>query len=75
LHSEVEVKNKAKETIKDEKTLSESLNGTLSKKDEIKLKNYNSLKYISENYPKILYSKWSFLADLFVSERARLVAK
>jgi len=67
MNSEYDVENIVKKAIKDDKLLSELLQGILSKKDEIRSKNFEILLQISKTYPKILYLKWDFLADLLTS--------
>lgn len=68
MKSKVDVKNLAKKAIKDEKLLSELLEGILSKKDEIRFNSYQVLMHISEEYPKVLYPKWDCLAGLLDSD-------
>ena len=53
-----------KKAITDDTLLCKSLQGILSKKDEIRHNNYQILLQISKTHPKILYLKWDFLADL-----------
>jgi hypothetical protein len=58
------VELRAKEAIADDVVFSEILQWVLSKNDEIRSKNYETLVYISKRYPKSLYLKWDFLASL-----------
>ena len=68
MESEIDVKSLAKNAIKDEKLLSELLEGILSKKDETRFNSHQILMYISEEYPKVLYPKWDYLAELLDSD-------
>jgi hypothetical protein len=61
-------KKLAKKAIEDEKLLSELLEKILSKKDEIRSHSFKTLMIISEQYPKKLYSKWDYFADMLDSE-------
>lgn len=61
-------KKLAKKAIEDETFLSKVLEGILSKKDEIRSHSFNTLMIISEQYPKSLYSKWDYFADLLDSD-------
>jgi len=65
--SKDEIKKIAKIAMLDKKVLDKILNVSLSKKDEIRFKNYNVLLFISENYPNILYQKWDFFSDILDS--------
>ena len=47
--------------------LSELLDGILSKKEEIRFNSHETLLYISENDPVVLYPKWDYLAGLLTS--------
>jgi hypothetical protein len=67
MEARVDVKNYAKNVIKDEKLLTDLLEGILSKKDEIRFNSYKILLRISEVYPKVLYPKWELLAVLLDS--------
>ena len=60
--------NIVKNVILDDKLLKEISEGILSKKDEIREKNFKILLKISKKYPKVLYSKWDFLIDLLTSD-------
>ena len=68
MESKIDVKSLAKNAIKDEKLLSELLEGILSKKDETRFNSHQILMYISEEYPKALYPKWDYLAELLDSD-------
>lgn len=68
MESKIDVKSLAKNAIKDEKLLSELLEGILSKKDETRFNSHQVLRYISEEYPKVLYPKWNYLAELLDSD-------
>jgi hypothetical protein len=61
------VRKLAKRGIDAEK-LSEALEGVLSKKDEIRSNSFKILMHVSEEQPKVLYSKWDYLADLLDSD-------
>jgi len=54
--------------ISDDILSDELLQGVLSKKDEIRSKNFKILLQISKIHPRILYLKWDFLADLLISD-------
>jgi hypothetical protein len=58
---------KTKSVIYLSKELSESLDGILSKKDEVRSKSYKILMRISEEQPELLYAKWDYLASLLNS--------
>jgi hypothetical protein len=62
-----DVRNLAKKGNDDGK-LSEALEGVLSKKDEIRSNSFKILMHVSEEQPKVLYSKWDYLADLLDSD-------
>lgn len=68
MESKIDVESLAKNAIKDEKLLSELLEGILSKKDETRFNSHQVLMYISEKYPKVLYPKWDYLAELLDSD-------
>ena len=53
--------------IIDSKKLSVSLDGILSKNDEIRSKSFEVLNKISLKQPEVLYSKWDYLANLLDS--------
>ena len=53
----------------DEKKLNELLEGTKSKKCEIRFeKSFKQLSKIAEKQPEVLYPKWDFLIEIFDSE-------
>ena len=61
------MKNLAKKLI-DEERLSRALEGTLSKKDEIRTSSFKFLMQLSEEHPEVLYPKWDYFADLLDSD-------
>jgi len=63
----VNIKNIAKWAIKDEKLVSELLEGILSKKETIRFNSFGVLLLVSEQNPTVLYPKWDFFADLLIS--------
>jgi hypothetical protein len=60
----------AKKAIKDEKLLSELLEGVLSNEDEIRYPSFKTLLTISEEHPEVLYPKWDFFAGLIKSDNS-----
>jgi hypothetical protein len=68
MDSEEDIENIVKKASTDDKLLSDLLQGVISKNDEIRSKNYEIILYISKKHPKILYSKWNFLAELLTSD-------
>src|SRR3989304_7816110 len=57
----------AENALKDEKLLSELLDGLLSKKCSVRYKNFKAVYLISEDYPETLYEKWGFFEDMLKS--------
>lgn len=64
----ISVEQAAEKAIKDQLILSELLDGILSKKEKIRFNSYETLLYISENNPAVLYPKWDYLSDLLTSD-------
>ena len=62
------VEQAAEKAINDESILSELLDGILAKKEEIRFNSYETLLYISENNPAVLYPQWDYLADLLTCD-------
>ena len=60
MESKIDVESLAKNAIKDEKLLSELLEGILSKNDETRFNSYQLLMHISEECPEVLYPKWDY---------------
>jgi hypothetical protein len=61
LDFEVNTEKIVEKAIINDSLLSESLHGLLSKKDEVRSKNFKILLQISKLHPEILYLKWDFL--------------
>jgi hypothetical protein len=68
IDKKITIKEAAEKAIKDELILSELLDGILSKKEEIRFNSHETLLFISENDPEILYPKWDYLAGLLTSD-------
>ena len=68
IDKKITIQNAAEQAIKTESILSELLDGILSKKEEIRFNCHEILLYVSENYPKVLYPQWDYLADLLTSD-------
>jgi len=64
----INVKSVAEKALKDEKLLSEPLEGILCKKETIRFNSFRILLLISEKHPKELYPKWDFFAELLSSD-------
>ena len=60
----------AKKAIEDQKLLPESLEGILSKEDEIRYPSFKALLIISEEHPEVLYPKWEFFGGLINSNNS-----
>lgn len=67
IDKKINIEEAALNAIKNEKVLSELLEGILSKKDEIRFNSHQVLLYISENNPEVLYPQWDYLSDLLTS--------
>lgn len=68
IEKKIAVKEAAEKAIKNESILSQLLDGILLKKEKIRFNSYETLLYISENNPAMLYPKWDYLADLLTSD-------
>ena len=68
IDKKITIEEAAEKAIKDKLILSELLDGILSKKEEIRFNSHETLLYISENNPAVLYPKWDYLADLLTSD-------
>jgi len=68
----IDVEGVAKKVLKDEKVLSELLEGILCKKETIRFNSYEVLLFLSENHPKVVYPKWDFFAGLIDSDNTYL---
>ena len=64
----IDVEGVAKKVLKDEKVLSELLEGILSKKETIRSNSFKVLLFLSEKRPKVLYPEWDFFAKLLSSD-------
>jgi hypothetical protein len=63
-----EVERTAAEATKDDKVLSELLDGLLVKKCAVRYKNFKAVYLVSEDYPEVLYPKWAFFENMLTSE-------
>lgn len=61
-------KSMARNIVKNKKLLSEVINGITSDKPQIKYKSGKTLMILSEENPKLLYSKWDHFVTLLDSE-------
>ena len=68
IDKKISVEEAALDAIKNEKVLSELLEGILSKKDEIRFNSHQVLLHISEKNPEVLYTKWDYLSGLLNSD-------
>ena len=68
IDKKISVEEAALDAIKNEKVLSELLEGILSKKDEVRFNSHQVLLNISENNPEVLYAHWDYLAGLLTSD-------
>jgi len=66
--NKIRTEEAASKAIKDGETLSELLEGILSKKDEIRFNSHQVLLNISEHNPEILYPQWDYLEHLLKSD-------
>ena len=64
----IDIKAVAKKALKDDKLLAELLDNLRIKNETIRYNSHKVLFYISENHPKVLYSKWDFFVDLLESD-------
>ena len=62
-----EQKKTAENAVKDEKLLSELLDGLRSKKCSVRYKNFKAVYLISEDHPETLWEKWDFFEDMLKS--------
>lgn len=67
---DVNVESIAKKSSKDEKIVSELLEGILSKNDTIRYNSYKVLIQISEKTPENLYHEWNYFEDMMKSNNA-----
>jgi len=67
-NKDVDVEKIAKKILKDNKIISELLEGVLSKKDEIRFNSHNVLMLISKEHPEMIYNEWDFFEDLLNSD-------
>ena len=66
----VSVESVAEKALKDEKVLSELIEGLLSKKDAIRHNSFRVLLHVSEKHPEVLYPRWDFFVDMIGSDNA-----
>jgi hypothetical protein len=64
----IDIKAVAKKALKDDKLLAELLDNLRIKNETIRFNSHNVLFFISEEHPKVLYSKWDFFVDLLESD-------
>ncbi len=64
----IDIESVAKKALKDDKLLAELLENLRIKNETIRYNSHKVLFYISEQYPKVLYSKWDFFAELLDSD-------
>ena len=64
----IDIESVAKKALKDDKLLAELLENLRIKNETIRYNSHKVLFYISENHPKVLYSKWDFFVDLLESD-------
>jgi hypothetical protein len=64
------VESVAKRALKDNKLLSELLEGVTSKEDEVRYNSFRSLLIISEEHPELLYPHWGYFSGLLSSENS-----
>nr|MDO8098591.1 hypothetical protein [Candidatus Njordarchaeota archaeon] len=63
-------KSLAKRALQDQKTLSELLEGVLSKNDDIRHGSFQALRLVGDERPELLCPKWDFFAELLRSDNA-----
>jgi hypothetical protein len=64
----IDIETIAKKAQKDDKLLAEMLENLRSKNETIRYKSHKVLYFISEQQPKVLYSKWDFFTELLNSD-------
>jgi hypothetical protein len=62
-----ELEKTAENAVENQETLSELLNGLLSKKCSLRYKNFKVACIISQDYPEALYERWDFFENLLKS--------
>ena len=67
-----EQKKTAENALKDEKLLSELLDGLLLKKCSVRYKNFKAVYLISEDNPEMFYEKWGLFEDMLKSSNNTL---
>lgn len=68
------VESITRKALKDKKALSEVFKGVTSHKPPIKYKSLKVLAHLSEKYPRVLYPKWNYFAELLSNENTFLRA-
>jgi hypothetical protein len=63
-------KNLAKKALHDQKTLSELLEGLLSKNDDTRYGSSQALQLVGNERPELLYPRWDFFAEMLRSDNA-----
>lgn len=66
----VGVESLAKKALKDEKVLSELLEGLKSSKDKIRYSSFKVLLFISEEHPEVLYPHWDEFVEKLSSDNS-----
>jgi len=69
-YKDIDIKAEAGKAMADRKVLTEFLAGLKSKNEAVRYPSFQTLLYISEGYPEILYPEWDFLADMLDSNNA-----
>ncbi|MBU7047550.1 MAG: hypothetical protein HXS54_14040 [Theionarchaea archaeon] len=67
---DLDIEDLAGKALRDEKILSELLEGLLSKTDVIRYNSFNVLLRISMEHPQILYPYWDYFVDLLCSRNS-----
>jgi hypothetical protein len=66
----VDIESIAKNALEDEKTLSELLEGLLSKKDTIRYNSFKVLEHVSQMKPQVLYPYWDKFVEKLNSDNS-----
>jgi len=66
----VDIESIAKKALEDEKTLSELLEGLLSKKDTIRYNSFKVLEHVSQIKPEVLYPYWDKFVEKLNSDNS-----
>jgi hypothetical protein len=66
----INIESTAQKAITDEKLLGELIENLKSKKDTIRENSFNTLLFMSENHPEVLYPRWDYFAGMIDSDNA-----